>query len=71
MSLEAICKHFGIEAEFHIEAPSLPSNFIPSADTEELSLQLYNPHHDSNRLKRHPENFEKLRGDYPLRREHL
>lgn len=71
MSLEAICNHFGIEAEFHIEAPALPSTFIPDSDAEELSLQLYNPHHDSNRLKQHPENFEKLRGDYPLRREHL
>ena len=32
-------------------------------------LQLYNPLDDSDRLKRRPDLFEHLRGNYPLRRE--
>jgi erythronate-4-phosphate dehydrogenase len=30
---------------------------------------MYNPLDDSARLKSHPEHFEKLREEYPLRRE--
>ena len=40
----------------------------PEADIERTGLH-YNPTSDSEALKRHPEQFEKLRGDYPLRRE--
>ena len=36
---------------------------------EEAILQIYNPVEDSTRLKNQPEQFETLRGDYPLRRE--
>ena len=32
-------------------------------------LQQYNPHRDCEALRAHPERFEQLRGDYPLRRE--
>ncbi len=35
----------------------------------ELSLQAYNIYADHNALKFAPETFEKLRGDYPIRRE--
>lgn len=42
---------------------------IPSADSDERELQLYDPRRDSSALKAHPEQFEVLRGNYPLRRE--
>jgi erythronate-4-phosphate dehydrogenase len=32
-------------------------------------LRLYDPRRDSEALKQNPENFEALRGNYPLRRE--
>ena len=35
----------------------------------EAYLQMYDPRRDSDALKTHPEQFEQLRGDYPLRRE--
>lgn len=71
MALTALCKHFRLDCHFHIEAPSLPADFHPSTDEEELALQLYNPLHDSTALKRNPDRFEYLRGHYPLRREHI
>jgi erythronate-4-phosphate dehydrogenase len=41
------------------------------ADTPNAAdyLQLYNPMVDSLALKQHPEQFEQLRGNYPIRRE--
>ena len=64
-----LCQHFGIQADYHIVPPE-PENSIISATTEtEVYLQMYDPRRDSEALKQHPELFEKLRGDYPLRRE--
>ena len=54
-----------------IVPPSLPPTFVPSADDDTLRLQLYNPLDDSARLKAAPGSFEELRGNYPLRREHV
>lgn len=68
MSLEALCRHFGIEANFRIVPPEMPEMPFPS-DTEERHLQLYNPMRDSEWLKASPEKFEWFRGNYPLRRE--
>lgn len=69
MSLDALCKHFGIKAEYAINPP-IPANRVIEALTyEEAALQIYNPERDSQALKAHPELFEQLRGDYPLRRE--
>ena len=69
MSLDSLCQHFGIQADYHIVPPE-PENSIISATTEtEVYLQMYDPRRDSEALKQHPELFEKLRGDYPLRRE--
>ena len=42
---------------------------IPATTETEAYLQMYDPRRDSEALKQHPELFEKLRGDYPLRRE--
>ena len=74
MSLEAIAKHFGTTVDFNVCAPQLPADFNYHAEGGEPSdprLRLYNPHRDSEALKRNPEKFEALRGDYPLRREHF
>lgn len=70
MVIEGLCRHFGIVNRWHIEPPALPPDFVPSADPDTLRLQLYNPMDDCLRLRRHPEQFEQQRGDYPLRREH-
>lgn len=72
MALEALCDFFNIRADIRadirITPPSLPPR-IYSADPEEAFLQLYDPRRDSEALKAHPESFEHLRGNYPLRRE--
>lgn len=69
MSLDAICRFFQIKREYQINAPEPPSPVIHAKNHEEALLQMYNPTEDSDRLKSHPEMFEALRGDYPLRRE--
>lgn len=69
MSLDAICKFFQIEADYKINAPTPASPIIHAKNHEEAILQIYNPVEDSTRLKNQPEQFETLRGDYPLRRE--
>ena len=68
MSLEALCRFFHLDTEFEILPPALPPMEF-SIDEEEAFLQLYNPLHDSGRLKNDPQKFEWLRGHYPLRRE--
>lgn len=68
MALEALCRFFHIQADFEIVPPALPP-MAYSSDPEEAFLQVYDPTRDSDALKRHPEEFEHLRGDYPLRRE--
>lgn len=68
MALEALYGFFHIDAAFEIIPPALPSRTY-STDPEEAFLQVYNPMRDSDLLKQHPEAFEHLRGNYPLRRE--
>lgn len=69
MSLESLCRFFGIDSAFNIQPPA-PENSVIKASTEaEAYLQMYNPQRDSAALKANPELFEQLRGDYPLRRE--
>lgn len=65
MALQALCHFFGIQPPQMIVPPSLSPDVVYTGDP----LQLYNPKADSLRLKAHPEAFETLRGDYPLRRE--
>lgn len=68
MSLEALCRFFGVEATFDILPPEYSGiNF--SEDPEEAFLQAYDPTRDSEWLKANPEKFEWFRGNYPLRRE--
>lgn len=68
MALEALCRFFRIQADFRIVPPDLPPR-VYSSDPEEAFLQVYDPTRDSDALKLHPEAFEHLRGNYPLRRE--
>ena len=68
MALEALCGFFHIQADFRIVPPALPP-MVYSSDPEEAFLQVYDPTCDSDALKLHPEEFEHLRGNYPLRRE--
>lgn len=70
MALTAVCKFFGLKPDFTILPPPLPREIVPANDEVERKLQLYNPLNDSEALKSHPEKFEYLRGNYPLRREH-
>lgn len=67
MSVQAVCRHFGIPVPPPVSAPPLPASFVYTGNP----LELYNPLDDSNRLKQNPAAFEQLRGDYPLRREHI
>lgn len=71
MVIEGLCRHFNIPNRWHISPPKLPRDFTPCADEEELKLRLYNPTTDCQRLRHAPSAFEKLRGNYPLRREKL
>lgn len=67
MSLEALCRFFHIQANLHIIPPKMtPDKYW---NNERKELRFYDPEADSNRLKIHPEQFEYLRGNYPLRRE--
>ena len=65
MVIDALCQYFGLQHPGIILAPSLPVDFHYTGDP----LQLYNPLRDSEKLKKQPGNFEKLRNNYPLRRE--
>lgn len=75
MSLTAVAQHFGLDAApfANISAPALPAGFAyyPEGSGHTLceELRLYDPVRDSLALKHHPESFECLRGNYPLRRE--
>ena len=72
MALEAVAHYFNKEVSFEVNAPALPAgySYYPEmAVATDSPLRLYNPLRDSEALKAAPENFEKLRGDYPLRRE--
>lgn len=69
MSLDALCRFFKIEADYHIIPPQPENPILTASSPAEAYLQMYDPRRDSDALKNHPELFENLRGDYPLRRE--
>lgn len=68
MVLEAFCRFFHKPVNFHLALPEIPHPG-PSGEEEFQLLHQYNPHTDCEHLRAHPEQFEQLRGDYPLRRE--
>lgn len=65
MAIEALCNFFEMAKPKKIYPPRLPKDFKYGGSP----LDLYNPLNDSEKLKSHPENFEYIRGNYPLRRE--
>lgn len=69
MSLDALCRHFNLQANYRIIPPEPEQSQLTVTSMEEAYLRMYDPRRDSEALKAHPELFEKLRGDYPLRRE--
>ena len=75
MALEAVARHFGMDDHFDIQPPAISADFnyyaedIHEGRPTNSPLRLYNPRRDSDALKAHPEQFEYLRGHYPLRRE--
>ena len=80
MALEAVARAMGRnDLRFDILPPPLPEGFVYSPEDFinvqilpepwRKMLRLYDPRRDSRALKASPEQFEKLRGDYPLRRE--
>lgn len=69
MTLEAVCRWMGVGCTFSILPPALPQTMRPAQDFVDQTLQLYDPRRDSELLKSNPSDFEKQRGNYPLRRE--
>ena len=69
MTLAHICRFMGRSMDFDIVPPPLPADFVPPSDPAQLALQLYDPRTDTRRLRAQPDDFERLRSDYPLRRE--
>ena len=69
MALSALAEHFGLGEVPPINPPLPTTPYIQASSNARALLQIYNPHIDSRKLKSHPECFEQLRGDYPLRRE--
>ena len=69
MSLDSLCRYFNIQADYHIDPPKPENPIIIASTPTEAYLKMYDPRQDCEALRVHPELFEKLRGDYPLRRE--
>ena len=66
MALNAACEFFKFP-KINI-SETLPPIKAPNVAKRDIYLS-YNPLPESNTLKRHPENFEKIRNSYPLRHE--
>lgn len=71
MSLESLARWMGKDPAFTVRPPSLPQGSIQAGSPEDIALALYDPRQDSQRLKQAPQDFESLRGNYPLRREKI
>lgn len=69
MALDALCTHFGVKAHYTIEPPSPTNSIIIARTQKDALLKIYNPETDCDALKKKPNLFEYLRGNYPLRRE--
>ena len=81
MVIDALCRHFNLPHPGYIVAPPLPDS-LPVTPTDSAHsylqvhehpspLDLYDPLEDTRRLKANPADFEKLRNNYPLRREQI
>lgn len=65
MVIDALCRHFHLPHPGLIQPPALPDDFEDTGSP----LDYYNPLQDSFQLKKEPSKFEKLRNNYPIRRE--
>lgn len=68
MTLKSLCDFFQINLDFN---SSLPEDIksLEVSDKNYDVLSSYNPKNDYNILLAHPEDFEKIRGNYNLRKE--
>lgn len=69
MSLESLCRFFGLDCRIEVAPPDPAEKLIESETVAGAYLQIYNPETDSRALKADPARFEWFRGNYPLRRE--
>lgn len=79
MSVQAVSRFFGLGIDHwkpeQMEPPSQPDIFLDGSRRDEESimaeavLNTYDIEADAENLRANPERFEKLRGDYPVRRE--
>ncbi len=69
MSLDALCRFFGIKARFDINPPSPENNYIIASSMNDAMIKIYDPRTDTENLRKNPEQFEWLRENYPLRHE--
>lgn len=69
MSLQSLCRFFGIDKRIEVSPPSPGQTIIEAPSEEEAYLSIYNPENDSIALKNNPAGFELLRENYPFRRE--
>lgn len=75
MSLQAVARFFGMDEHLFdtLQAPALPEGYEYNTALSNgkwiPELANYDPSRDTLDLLAHPEHFEKLRGNYPLRRE--
>lgn len=69
MALNCLCDFFQLKKSYQILPPQPKDTVIQTDCPAEAALKMYDPRTDCQRLREHPENFELLRGDYPLRRE--
>jgi erythronate-4-phosphate dehydrogenase len=79
MSVQAVSRFFGLGLDqwspATVPAPETAELLADASDYDflpllwELYSQTYDVTSDNNRLRSAPDNFEKLRGDYPFRRE--
>ncbi len=69
MSLDAFCRFFHLATRYTIEPPQPSTPIIIANNLTEAALQMYDPRRDCDALRQHPERFEQLRDNYPLRRE--
>lgn len=72
-SVEEVAKYLGVDIEFTPNRAEPENSTIDLSKSENILfdavLATYNPIEDFERLKQNPENFEKLRVEYPFRRE--
>ena len=68
MTLKSLCDFFQINLDIDSSLPENIKSLGPS-DKKDNILSCYNPKNDYNILIAHPEDFEKIRGNYNLRKE--